>query len=388
MSVSIRCLLSVLVVGLLSPGAVATAGQHIDVNCDSGQKLARAVRRAAPGTSIRVHGTCNERVVIVTDRITLDGQGSAVLDGTGVVPSDQEFNGLLTIDGARGVVIRRFTVRNSAGEGILVRNGAAVSVIGTLAQNNGFTGIAVVDNSSLHLQDAQMTQNLFGLDAVNASAIVLEGSIAITDNVASGLTASGNSAVELRPAKLNASNNGAFGIALDSAWMAIPGFETARGSSITASNNGLCGLGAGGGGKLFVGGTPISSGTGVNVITASGNADCGIWLPGDGSVVSPFGAAKFVLQNNQVGLRIGDNSAVFIVGGLTITKNSQYGVLADAAAASTLVNIPPNPSSIGGNTTDVSLGFGSRVTFNGAPFVASALVCDGTVLTRGTHTCP
>jgi hypothetical protein len=367
---------------------MAAGDQRIDVNCDSGQKLARAVRRAAPGTTIRVHGTCNERVVIVTNRITLDGQGSAVLDGTGVAPSDQEFNGLLTIAGARGVVIRRFTVRDSAGEGILVRNGAAVSVIDTVAHNNGFTGIAVVDNSSLHLENAVMTQNLFGLDAVNASTIALEGSIAVTGNFASGLTASGNSAVELRPAKLDASNNGAFGIALDNAWLAIPGFETAQGSTITASNNGLCGLGAGAGGKLYVGGTPISSGTGVNVITASGNADCGIWLPADGLVGSPFGAARFVLEKNQVGLRIGDNSAVFIVGGLVITNNAQHGVLADAGGASTLVNIPTNPSSIAGNATDVSLGFGSRVTFNGAPFVASALVCDGTVLTRGTHTCP
>src|SRR4029077_353105 len=51
------------------------------VNCDRGEEIARALARAEPGDTIRVTGTCVERVSIKTDRITLDGQGAATLDG-------------------------------------------------------------------------------------------------------------------------------------------------------------------------------------------------------------------------------------------------------------------------------------------------------------------
>jgi nitrous oxidase accessory protein NosD len=52
------------------------------VNCDRGQNIAEVLARAEPGDTIRVSGTCVERVSIKTDRITLDGQGAATLDGT------------------------------------------------------------------------------------------------------------------------------------------------------------------------------------------------------------------------------------------------------------------------------------------------------------------
>ena len=38
------------------------------VNCDGGQSLAHAVKHAKEGQTIRVRGTCHERVVIATDR--------------------------------------------------------------------------------------------------------------------------------------------------------------------------------------------------------------------------------------------------------------------------------------------------------------------------------
>ena len=39
------------------------------VNCDRGEEIARALARAEPGDTIRVTGTCVERVSIKTDRI-------------------------------------------------------------------------------------------------------------------------------------------------------------------------------------------------------------------------------------------------------------------------------------------------------------------------------
>jgi len=62
-------------------------------------------------------------VTITTDGITLDGQGSAVVDGGGGSPV--EFTGVVTVNGARNVTIKGLTVQRGPGEGILGRRGAA-----------------------------------------------------------------------------------------------------------------------------------------------------------------------------------------------------------------------------------------------------------------------
>ena len=87
------------------------------VNCDRGKNLAEVLAKANPGDTIRVTGTCFERVSIQTDRITLDGQGAATLDGGGGPAS--EFDGVVIIDGASGITIQGFTVQNGPGEAIL-----------------------------------------------------------------------------------------------------------------------------------------------------------------------------------------------------------------------------------------------------------------------------
>ena len=51
------------------------------VKCDKGQTLTEALKKAKPDDTLQVTGTCHERVTVTTDRLTLDGGGSAVLDG-------------------------------------------------------------------------------------------------------------------------------------------------------------------------------------------------------------------------------------------------------------------------------------------------------------------
>ena len=86
--------------GSLKSGARVASrfGGH---QCDKGQTLTEALRKAKPGDTLQVTGTCHERVTITTDRLTLDGGGSAVLDGGGGGPTEF-FEGVVTIDGARG----------------------------------------------------------------------------------------------------------------------------------------------------------------------------------------------------------------------------------------------------------------------------------------------
>ena len=79
-------LLMVLVLWDRQDQSVGVAGADSTVKkvkCDNGQTLTEALRKAKPGDTLQVTGTCQERVTITTDRLTLDGGGSAVLDGGG-----------------------------------------------------------------------------------------------------------------------------------------------------------------------------------------------------------------------------------------------------------------------------------------------------------------
>ena len=80
------------------------------------------------------------------------------------------------------------------------------------------------------------------------------------------------------------------------------------------------------------------------------------------------------------------NASALLIGGLTVEQN-QTGLLADGAGTILLVSVPTNPSSITGNATvDVDLRFGTRATFGGVAI--GTIVCDGTVLSRGSTVCP
>ena len=77
--------LPALALGLASVPCLAKApqakGRTITVNCDN-KSLQGAVDRAHQGDTINVSGTCDERITVRTDKITIDGGGSAVIDGT------------------------------------------------------------------------------------------------------------------------------------------------------------------------------------------------------------------------------------------------------------------------------------------------------------------
>jgi len=57
------------------------------MDCDAGQSLAQALNMASEGETILVTGACNEVITITADRITLDGQGNAIIDGGGLSPN-------------------------------------------------------------------------------------------------------------------------------------------------------------------------------------------------------------------------------------------------------------------------------------------------------------
>ena len=344
------------------------------VNCDRGENIAEVLARAEPGDTIRVTGTCVERVSIKTDRITLDGQGAATLDGGGGPTS--EFDGVVTIDGASGVTIQGFTVQNGPGEGILGTHGAAFSVRNTTVQDNGFTGVAVGQGSTAELTDCSILRNGGpGMDVYTQSSAVLKGAIRTNDNLQSGADINGTSIIEIRGAQVEASRNGGVGLVAGSnSQLAVFGFAGSQGSTVTIDANGRAGIVLGDSILNVFESTTIS-------IT---NSPLGI-LVGAGKIISPFGVGTFVIENNGVGLDFGLDGTALLVGGLTV-RNNGTGVRGDGAGVLTFISIPPNPSAITGNGVDVDLRFGARATFAGVD--VGTITCDSTVLSRGTTVCP
>ncbi len=74
----------VLILTVVMAFASSVLAETLTVDCTKGETLTKAVERAKPGDTIQVTGTCKETVTITTDRLTLDGQGSAILDGGSV----------------------------------------------------------------------------------------------------------------------------------------------------------------------------------------------------------------------------------------------------------------------------------------------------------------
>jgi hypothetical protein len=362
-------------------------GQTIRVNCNLGQTIEHALARARPGTTIVVSGVCRERVTITTDRITLDGQAGAVLDGGSSVARglqhDPQFDGVVIIDGASGVTLTGLTIQNGRGNGILGRRTASFAVRNTVVQDHTFSGMVVGDNSIVELADSTVQRNnSVGIDVFNNSSLIFKGAVRITNKHQDGaVNVFGSSVMEIRGAQVQVDNNNASGVVVGSgSQLAIFGFNVSQGSALTANRNGGTGIVLTGGSLEVYG---LGAPTGPNIITSTNNA-AGMFVAG-GFIVSPSGAGKFVIENNPVGLNFGPSGGAVIVGGLMV-RNNMTGVLADGAGPLTLVSIPPNPSNITTNGADVDLRFGTRATFGGVTI--GTISCDGTVLSRGTTMCP
>src|SRR5262245_50472347 len=170
------------------------------------------------------------------------------------------FDGVVTIDGARGVILQGFTVQNSLGHGISGMRGAAFSVLNTTAQNNGICGLTLLQSSTAEISDFRVLANMdCGIDIATGSSAVLKGAIDVTGNPGGGVGINGTSILEMRGARVNVRNNGA-------------GFTAGSNSQIAVFN-------------AF--GQPTT-------VTVDGNVNEGIAL-GD-SVLNIFGQAAFTVS--------------------------------------------------------------------------------------------
>ena len=144
-------------------------GTTLTADCNAGDTVQSKVDAAQSGDTIMITGTCNEAVVVSKDNITLDGGGSAVIDGAGIdrwavdVTGRQKvtIQGLTVLNGhdagiglteTSGVWMQDVTVRNTrrekdvdgGGHGIFVGHASSVVLTGTIvADSNAGNGIMV-----------------------------------------------------------------------------------------------------------------------------------------------------------------------------------------------------------------------------------------------------
>lgn len=379
--------LSTTVLSCVLAGAPLAAGQSDGrtaasrvVNCDVGQSINKALRRAEPGATIVIRGTCRERVVI-TQPVTLDGGGSAVVDGRAgatraQLPVLQELDGVVVIDGVTGVALLGLTVQNGVSNGIVAARGAAVMLNDVTIRDNAFTGIVVADNSTAEAINSSTRSNgEAGFDVFTSSSLILRGTFVTSGNGINGGGMNGQSILELRGAQVTVADNPVFGIIAGSrSQLAIFGFQASAGSTLHVSGSGFAGIG------IADSSLTIFSDT---VITARDNG-IGLLVVG-GQVGTPSEQATFVLHDNGVGMSLSSGTSTFLRMGLNVHDNAT-GVSVDDSSLS-LEAAPGLPTSIVNNGTDVQLAFGARSTIRNFT-IGTALVCEPSVLSRGTSTCP
>lgn len=364
------------------------------VECDRGQRLARAVAHALPGQTVRVSGVCREAVTLLTDGLTLDGGGTATLDGGG--------QDAVTIDGAHRVTLQALTVQQAA-TGVVIQGGASVTlrqitvqgsrtglrvdgaatadVIDSVIQDNAVNGVEVDRNASVRFSGSFTSQRngVFGLvlgnnanatfrhatAVVNAntlgiqigigsSATLADAATTVTanDNASLGVTVVVGSHLFLFAGALQANGNRLDGVTLSASDIGVD-----AGARLEARNNGRDGIGLEGA-QLRLFNFPAFSGSpGTSAAEVGNNGRDGVRAL-SGSVINLSGQSRLVSQ-----------------------ANAAAGLLLDNGSTATLLN-----SDITGNQPDVALRFGARADLTGT--TVGSVACDSTVLLRGHAGCP
>ena len=311
-----------------APGANGNGGgTTLTVDCGAGETIADAMSQAQSGDTIMITGTCNENVVVTKDDITLDGGGSAVIDGSGV--------DLWAID---------------------VTGRQKVTVEGLSVQNAHAVGIHITESSGVWMQDVtirntrrhkDINNDGHGIFVGHSSSLVLAGSIVTDDNTGNGLTvwqsssvlAIGNFTPRGNPyplASVQANGNGENGVfvAASSSFTAISNFgeNTAVhakmntyngisvqqsssmivvGADIEATNNQGSGLEVGAASSAQYWGWVAGSKTASGLFDSNGGAGIQVWGSSSFSVWDDGVAVNITsTKNNWRGLSVADGSMV------------------------------------------------------------------------------
>ena len=354
------------------------------VDCSSGT-IADALSEAQPGDTIMITGTCNETVDVSKDGITLDGGGTAIIDG-GAADAP-----VIAVYGQQNVVIRGLTVQEGQ-HGIMADRGAAVWLEDVTAQRNG-GGIAIRGNSS-----ATFAGTIRGNDNTLENGIEVRQSTLFAENVTlvqtngnaeGGIVVHRGAQVQLvltGGSEIDVTNNRGFTGLLCSydCTVNVITLGNAAGSFEVTNNDGN---------GIWITNHSLFVLEGVD-LTASGNGNAGLYLGlfsatetyggySFGAITVPAGSAVFS-DNGGHGISLArSSSAAFYTGGLTISNNGGDGISAWNDAD---VNLPETTFS-GNGGDDIALSLASRLGWGGDT-TSIAISCDDSVLTYNGAACP
>ena len=176
-------------------------GQVHRVNCDAGETIAGALSQAQEADTIVISGVCHERVMLNRDGITLDGGGSAVIDG------GNGGSAVILVKGRQNITIKGLTVQSGL-FGLHVDGGAAVELESVTAQDNllatnggndnGGSGVVVSRGSTVVLRGGRISGNegRAGLLITSGSTVVASG-LTVENNALQGIGVYRNSLLEL-----------------------------------------------------------------------------------------------------------------------------------------------------------------------------------------------
>ena len=211
---------------------------------------------------------------------------------------------MITVDGARGVIIRGFTIQNGPGEGIFSQRASAFAVRSTTVQDNAHTGVAITRGSTADLTDSTIRRNgggsptAVGLDLYTGATGILRGAIAITQNPGAGVNVFGQSMLELRGANVQLTDNGAVGLVIGGgSTLTTLLFPSSPASTLAANNHFAAGI-------IALDATIELFGSPVTVSAA--NNGIGLWLAQNSYITnaSPFPGASFLFEGNGVGMQL------------------------------------------------------------------------------------
>jgi parallel beta-helix repeat protein len=138
------------------------------LTCGHEKTIGQAIRTLKPGDTLLVSGTCNENLVVGEEfrRITLDGQGTAAINGDAganavtVTGNGVTIRGFVITGGAPQAiavqdggtaVIDGNTIQFAARNGIAVFRGSSANIVNNIIQNNGLAGIAIQQTSTARI---------------------------------------------------------------------------------------------------------------------------------------------------------------------------------------------------------------------------------------------
>ena len=312
-----------------------SGGAMLSVNCNNaGETIQSKIDEAQPGDTIMITGTCNEAVEVSKGGVTLDGDGSAVIDAM-----DFDAAGI-SVNGHQNVTIKGLTVQNGLG-GIRIVESAAVWLENVTVQGSrqkpgyeGGTGIAVATSSTLVLTGNVVIKNnaWAGFWVGQSSSAVVLGNFVIRG-------------YKLPPATLQVNDNGAHGVEVlvSSAFIAYSASDEY--ATIHAKDNTYAGISVSNGSSFVLwSGTNVEvTGNGGNGLEAGGSGSVAFYGSGAGSrgVTGVFNnnGGNGILLWNSSSLAVWDDGAAV---NITATNNAGSG-LAIANGSSANFDSPASP---------------------------------------------